>query len=227
MEAPWWSLHHIFRPPDLNTHHIPSVVLDPFHPTQTTLMNNKRPVKLQWLCAGIYARLQLTETPSAPQIIGPNHCSISGFSTCHMRLYICKPPAIIPAEHIYFGIPQQLMCLCRPANAVTVQLRVRWAAKPHRHPYSATGSITHCLQWRCSGSCVSKPFCAGDLVPGYSRAWERYVVFLKGFASRASIFPMSLPFGLQFICITRQTKPEPWVCKSFVFVTLGQHRCGL
>lgn len=49
----------------------------------------------------------------------------------------------------------------------TVQPLVRWAAKLHRHPYCATGSIIHCLQWRWSGSSVSKRLYSGDSVPDY------------------------------------------------------------
>lgn len=82
----------------------PEVLLDPFHPTQIPLMNNKQPVKLQLLCAGIYARLQLIETPSAQQIIGPNHCCSWGFNTCHMRLYIRKSPVFITAGFVYFTV---------------------------------------------------------------------------------------------------------------------------
>lgn len=109
------------------------------HPNPTD-----EPAKLQLLCVGIYARLQLAETPSAQQIIGPNHCCASGFNTCHMRLYIRKSPAIAAAKRVQFATLQTDMQMLPQCSSQWDEL-----PKLHRHPHCATGSITHCLQ--CNG----------------------------------------------------------------------------
>ncbi|KAK5883796.1 hypothetical protein CesoFtcFv8_020087 [Champsocephalus esox] len=82
------------------------------------------------------------------------------------------------AKNVYFSTLQAYIGPA-PADPATVQLSVRRAAKSHRHPYRATGSIAHCLQWRCSGCSVSKPFCSGKSISDNLRAWERYVFIVR------------------------------------------------
>lgn len=145
------------------------------HPNPTD-----EPAKLQLLCVGIYARLQLAETPSAQQIIGPNHCCASGFNTCHMRLYIRKSPAIAADKRVQFATLQTDIGLCRPANAATVQLSVRWASQIaptpplcdwQHHPLPA-------MQWRYSGSSYVQTFLVAiPLRAGFLRARNRNVIF--------------------------------------------------
>lgn len=115
----------------------------------------------------------------------------------------------------------------RPAYAATVQLSARRAAKLHRHPLSATGSIIHCLQWRYSGSGVSERFYCGDSVPDYL---ERGITCFcrKVFATRTSIFSPVAPSGLVY-SYHASKRSRNHECKSdsfVVFLTLEQHRCG-
>ncbi|KAI9539759.1 hypothetical protein NQZ68_001691 [Dissostichus eleginoides] len=104
-----------------------------------------------------------------------------------MRLYHWKSPSTVRAKYVHFSTLQAYIGPA-PADPATVQLSVRRAAKSHRHPYRATGSIAHCLQWRCSGCSVSKPFCSGKSIPDNLRAWERYV-FIGRFCNNSIHLP--------------------------------------
>lgn len=128
-----------------------------------------------------------------------------------MRLNIPKSPAIITDKYVYFTILQKYIGRSRRASAATVQLSVRSAAKLHRHPHCAPGSITHCLQWRCSGSSVCRRLCSGDSVPDSLLAGDRNVIFERFGNDSSNISASRTPSGLQFVHITRQTKPKPWM----------------
>lgn len=147
----------------------------------------------------------LTETPSAQQIIGPNHCRSSGFNTCHMRRCFCKSPAISAAKQVYRAALRTYIGRRRPADAATAQLSARRAAESHRHPHCATGSITHCLQWRCSGSSMSERLCSGDSVRGLSTSeGERDVYYRELFQREHPRLPPARPLDyMLFIYITR------------------------
>lgn len=114
------------------------------HPNPTD-----EPAKLQLLCVGIYARLQLAETPSRSRLSDQTIAALQvltpvtwGFTFANRRLSL---------QLSEFSLPH-----CRRTSDSAVlqmlpQCSSQWDELPklHRHPHCATGSITHCLQ--CNG----------------------------------------------------------------------------
>lgn len=177
LKAPWWSSHHTL---DLNlyTHHISWMVLDPLYPTQAPLMNNKQPVKLQLLCAGIYARLQPSETPSAQRRLSDQTITAVqvltpvtwGFTFANHRLSL--QISIFTLLH------------CRSiSDAAALQMQPQCSSQWDELPNCTdtpivrlAASSTACNGVEATLVCPNVSN-RGDSVPDYLQAWDRNVIF--------------------------------------------------
>lgn len=192
-------------------------------------MNKKQPVKLQLLCAGIHARLQPSHTPSARQIIGPNHCRSSGLSTCHMRLRVCK---ISGYQYSCACLPD---CLCgRTSDAAVPQMQPRrspqWAELPDR---TDTPTVRLAASPAACNGVVAAPVCpSGSVTATPSRTIHRRgleMVYLERFCNES--IPYFPEFALRITVYShrasKRSRSHERKSDSFVFVTLEQHRRGL